>query len=109
MPMKVCSRWFWYFPIILKRGSSPDESEYSDSWFAGIFKTGILTKYSLNIFAICLSCEIIWLSSIKVTLETFLDSSAEKGLTVFQKVLFSVKTLVLRLRWNFLFFLFSLN
>ena len=54
-------------------------------------------KYSLNIFAICLSCEIIRLSSIKVILETFLDFSAKKGLTAFQKVLFSVKTVVLRL------------
>ena len=85
------------FRIILKRGSSSGESEYSNSWFVGIFKIGILMKYSLNIFAICLSCEIIWLSSVKVVLETFLDFSVKKDLTVFQKVLFSVKTLVLRL------------
>ena len=73
--------WFWYFPIIFKRGSSSGESEYSNSWFAGLFKTGILMKYSfsLNIFAICLPCEIIWLPSIKVILETFLDFSAKKG------------------------------
>ena len=73
--------WFWYFPIIFKRGSSSGESEYSNSWFVGLFKIGILMKYSfsLNIFAICLSCEIIWLPSIKVILETFLDFSAKKG------------------------------
>ena len=54
--------WLWYLPVILKRGSSGE----SASWFAGEFKIGILMKYSLNIFAIGLPCEIIWLSSIKV-------------------------------------------
>ena len=44
--------WSLYLPIILKIGSSSNDSEYLYPWFGVIFKFGIFKKYSLNVSAI---------------------------------------------------------
>ena len=76
--------WPLYLPSILKIES------FSLYPLLGIFKIGMLIKYSLNFLAIWSWREIILSSSNQLLLECFVTFLDRNGLTVFQNVLLSI-------------------